>query len=125
MDDYVEPEIKQAYIDLCLRRGGCYEIPNNTPFHNGPFVHKHVHYNLTVLSVPGKNAPDSRPAVFYSYWTSKARADIEHCVGILERRILLDEAFEAQADIEHCGEIFERSMQFDLEHCGEICQGGV
>ena len=82
----IKPEIKRSYIDLCLSKGGCYNIPNHTPFHNGPFVHKHVYYNLAVLSVPGTQPQ----AVFGSYWNSEEPADIEHCINMFERRLQLD-----------------------------------
>ena len=47
-----EREIKQAYIELCLSKGARRNIANNTPFHNGTFIHKHYYYGLVVLSVP-------------------------------------------------------------------------
>jgi hypothetical protein len=86
MDMYVEPDLKQAYIDLCLQRGGTYTVPNTTTLHDGPFLIEYRHYNVTVRTVP-----ETQPRVVLdAYWTSSTPANIAHCVTILERRLQLD-----------------------------------
>jgi hypothetical protein len=86
MDRYVEPDLKQAYIDLCLQRGGTYTVPNTTTLHDGFFIIEYRHYNVTVLTLP-----DTWPRVVLdAYWTSKTPANIAHCVTILERRLQPD-----------------------------------
>ena len=88
MDAYAELELKQAYIDLCLQRGGAYIVPNSTTLHDGPLLCEYRHYNVTVRTVP-----DTYPhVVLDAYWTSKTPANIAHCVTILERRLKLDKA---------------------------------
>lgn len=89
MHAYAEPELKQAYIDLCLQRGGTYIVPNTTTLHDGPLLCEYRHYNVTVRTVPGA----CPRVVLDAYWTSKTPANIAHCVTILERRLKLDKAW--------------------------------
>ena len=88
MQGCVEPELKKAYIDLCLQRGGAYTVPNTTTLHDGPELYEYRHYNVTVRTVPGTHPH----LVLDAYWTSKTPANIAHCVTILERRLQLDKA---------------------------------
>ena len=84
----IEQQLKQAYIDLCLQRGGAYTMPNTTTLHDGPTLWEYRHYNVAVLTVP-----ETWPImVLDAYWTSETPADIAHCVTILERRLQLDKA---------------------------------
>ena len=79
-----EREIKQAYIELCLSKGRRRNIPNTpSPFHSGPFIHKHHHMGLIVLSVPNTQPP----TVITAYWTVEVKKDIDHCIDRFEERL--------------------------------------
>lgn len=77
-------EIKQAYIDLALERGGAYIKPNTSALHAGSFLIEYRLYNLTVCT----DTDTAERVVLDAYWTSKIPADIEGCVAILERALL-------------------------------------
>ena len=79
-----EREIKQAYIELCLSKGSRRNIPNTpSPFHSGPFIHKHHHMGLIVLSVPNTHPP----TVITTYWTVEVKEDIDRCIAGFEQRL--------------------------------------
>ena len=80
--------IKPEYVELCLKRGGRYNIANKTPHSsNTGYMHKHTYYNLNVLSVPNTNPP----TVIFSYWTSSEKKAIDQCIEKFDKRLLLDE----------------------------------
>ena len=81
-----EREIKQAYIELCLSKGRRRNIPNTpSPFHSGPFIHKHHHMGLIVLSVPNTHPP----TVITSYWTVQVKEDIDRCIERFEHGLFM------------------------------------
>ena len=78
-----EREIKQAYIELCLRHGTRRNIPQTpSPFHSGRFINKTHYKGLIVLSVPNTHPP----TVITAYWTVEVKEDIDRCI----ERFLLD-----------------------------------
>ena len=81
-----EREIKQAYIELCLSKGSRRNIPNTpSPFHSGPFIHKHHHMGLIVLSVPNTHPP----TVITSYWQAQVKEDIDRCIERFEHGLFM------------------------------------
>lgn len=79
-EPWVKPEIKQAYVDLCLAKGTRTDLPNNTPFGSTNVVHR---YSLDGLNVPC--VPDTTPpAVFGTYWSPEDQASIFHAVQLFE-----------------------------------------
>ena len=81
-----EREIKQAYIELCLSKGARRNIPNTpSPFHSGPFIHKHHHMGLIVLSVPNTHPP----TVITTYWTVEVKEDIDRCIERFEHGLFM------------------------------------
>ena len=78
--------MKQAYIDLCLQRGGTYTVPNTTTLLDASWLCEYRHYNVAVRTVPDTWPP----IVLDAYWISTTPVDIAHCVTILERRLRLD-----------------------------------
>ena len=82
-----EREIKQAYIELCLSKGSRRNIPNTpSPFHSGPFIHKHHHMGLIVLSVPNTHPP----TVITTYWTVEVKEDIDRCIERFEHGLFMN-----------------------------------
>ena len=79
-----EREIKQAYIELCLRHGTRRNIPQTpSPFHSGPFINKTHYKGLVVLSVPNTHPP----TVITAYWTVEVKEDIDRCIAGFEQRL--------------------------------------
>lgn len=80
--------IETKYVELCMKRGGRYNIANNTPYSsNTGYIHKHTYYNLNVLSVPNTTPP----TVIFSYWTSSEKKAIDQCIETFDKRLRLDE----------------------------------
>ena len=82
-----EREIKQAYIELCLSKGTRRNIESTpSPFHSGPFIHKHHYMGLIVLSVPNTHPP----TVITAYWTVEVKEDIDRCIARFEQRLCVN-----------------------------------
>ena len=86
-----EREIKQAYIELCLSKGSRFNIPLaptpiNIFMHGGPFIHKHHHMGLIVLSVPNTHPP----TVITSYWQAQVKEDIDRCIERFEHGLFMN-----------------------------------
>ena len=82
-----EREIKQAYIELCLSKGTRRNVPSTpSPFHSGPFIHKHHYMGLIVLSVPNTHPP----TVITAYWTSKVKEDFDRCIARFDQRLCVN-----------------------------------
>ncbi len=82
-----EREIKQAYIELCLSKGTRRNIPcTPSPFHSGPFIHKHHYMGLIVLSAPNTHPP----TVITAYWTVEVKKDIDRCIERFDQRLCVD-----------------------------------
>jgi hypothetical protein len=79
-ETWVKPEIKQAYIDLCLAKGKRTDLENNTPFSKAKFVHRYTLDGLNVLCVPDTQPP----AVFGTYWSPEDQASILRAVQLFE-----------------------------------------
>lgn len=83
---HVEPELKQAYVELCPQRGGAYSVPNTTTLHDAPSLWEYRDYDITVRTVP-----DTQPLMVLDvYWTPKTPANFAHCVTMPGRRLPLD-----------------------------------
>jgi len=78
--DTMKPEIKQAYVDLCLAKGTCIDLPNNTPFGSTDVVKRYSLDGLNVLCVPDTTPP----AVFGTYWSPEDQASILRAVDLFE-----------------------------------------
>ena len=82
-----EREIKQAYIELCLRKGTRSNIEATpSPFHSGSFIHKHHYMGLIVLSVPNTHPP----TVITAYWTVEVKDDIDRCIARFDQRLCVN-----------------------------------
>lgn len=83
-----EREIKQVYIELCLRKGERRNIPNHTssPFYAETFVHKHYYHGLIVISVPNTTPP----TVITAYWTAEAKSHYGQMIDRFENRLQID-----------------------------------
>ena len=83
-----EREIKQAYIELCLRKGERRNTPKHTssPFYAETFVHRHYYHGLIVLSVPNTHPP----TVITSYWTFEGKEDIDRCIARFDQRLCVN-----------------------------------
>ena len=82
-----EREIKQAYIELCLRHGTRRNIPQTpSPFHSGPFIHKTHYKGLIVLSVSNTHPP----TVITAYWTVEVKEFIHRCIAGFEQRLCMN-----------------------------------
>lgn len=79
-EPYTKPQIKQAYVDLCVAKGKCIELPNNTPFGSTNVVHRYSLHGLNVLCVPDTKPP----AVFGTYWSPEDQASILRAVYTFE-----------------------------------------
>lgn len=78
------PEIKPQYIELCLERGGQYEMQD--PTRPADTVWRYEHYGLHVLC-----RKDCWPLPHYAaYWASQNIADVKHQVEIFERRLQIN-----------------------------------
>jgi hypothetical protein len=96
-----EREIKQAYIELCLRKGSRRNIPNITssPFNAGTHIYKHHHMGLIVLSVPNTYPP----TVITTYWTVEVKNDIDHCIERFEHALFMNQKRRAEHAAKHAG----------------------
>ena len=82
-----EREIKQTYIELCLRKGTRWNIEATpSPFHSGSFIHKHHYMGLIVLSVPNTHPP----TVITAYWTVEVKEDIDRCIAGFDQRLCVN-----------------------------------
>ena len=79
----MKPEIKTAYVDLCLAKGKRIDLANNTPFGSTKVVHRYSLYGLNVLCVPEIKPP----AVFGTYWSPEDQANILRAVDRFEHAL--------------------------------------
>ena len=89
-----EREIKQTYIELCLRKGERHNIPNHmsSPSYAGAFVHRHYYHGLIVLSVPNTTPP----TVITAYWTAEAKSHYGQMIDRYEQRLRFDKQRRAE-----------------------------
>ena len=106
-----EREIKQAYIELCLRKGTRWNIEATpSPFHSGSFIHKHHYMGLIVLSVPNTHPP----TVITAYWTFEVKDDIDRCIARFDQRLCVNK----KRDDKHAARAKESTKYKNLKKSG-------
>ena len=106
-----EREIKQAYIELCLRHGTRRNIPQTpSPFHSGPFINKTHYKGLIVLSVPNTHPP----TVITAYWTVAVKDDIDRCIARFDQRLCVNK----KRDDKHAARAKESTKYKNLKKSG-------